>query len=173
MSKAFSLVKGYTFTFEDEGSSIDAWFSALSGLEKIYVNGELLSSQRNLSINSSHSFNIGANRYSTQFKVKSLLKGPFICTLNKNGQAYKQQNLVFHQPKPLLSVMIILLCIALSVLFGFAKAHWSLPAASAPLFTALIALILISYRIKSYRQPTLERVDLVISAPVVARPEQP
>ena len=93
--KTFSLTKGYSFSFEDEGKEIQAWFSALSGLEKVYVDGELVSSQRNLSTDSSNVFSIGQNEYSTNLKVASLLKGPFICTLSKNGNKYKRQKLIF------------------------------------------------------------------------------
>lgn len=91
---------GYSFSFEDEGNSIVAWFSALTGKEKVFANKELVASQRNLNKNSTNSFEIGENKYTTKIEIKSLLKGPFICQLLKNEMAIKKQKLVFPQPKP-------------------------------------------------------------------------
>ena len=91
----FSFTKGYSFLFEDEGIKIKAWFSSFSGLEKIYVNKELILTQRKYSKDSISKFNISNNNYSVSLKVESFVKGPFICTLNKNGIAIKRQSLQF------------------------------------------------------------------------------
>ena len=95
--KVFSFLKGYTFSFEDEGNNIQAWFSALSGLEKVYVNGDLVTSQRNYSKKSSLSFSISGNAYTRHMEVTSLLKGPFVCTLTKNSRILQRQKLMAHR----------------------------------------------------------------------------
>lgn len=92
---AIGLVKGYTFSFEDGGRRIDAWFGAISGLETVSVDGELISSRRNYSTDSCVDFKLGQDEYCINLKVVSLLKGPFVCTLMKNGVAIRRQRLVF------------------------------------------------------------------------------
>jgi hypothetical protein len=92
---SYSLLKGYSFSFDDEGKEILAWFSSLSGRETIYVDGELVSSQRNISMKSSNNFMIGDNKYSITLKIVNVFKGPVICTLTKNGKEYRRKELVF------------------------------------------------------------------------------
>lgn len=165
--KAFSLMKGYSFSFEDEGKEIKAWFSALSGLEKIYVDGELVSSQRNISTNSSNNFKIGPNEYSTNMKVVSLIKGPFVCTLTKNGREYKRQKLVFHkalvQSKKLPFIVELTFYIVLGGLFGFASSHWQLPKDSIYAFLALLFVVVFFYHRNSRKGsgPVIEDEGIV------------
>lgn len=92
---SFSCTRGYSFSFEDNGNIINAWFSAFSGKEKVFVNGKLISSQRNFSKNSVNTFTLNDDTYSTTLNVESLLKGPFICTLTKNNKPYKRKKLIF------------------------------------------------------------------------------
>lgn len=126
MENTFSVIKGYTFSFEDEGTVINAWFSTWSGHEKVYVNDELVSSQRNISTNSTNYFKIGTNEYSTNLKAAGLLKGILVCTLSKNGREYKRQKLVF--PKLESSLIVLFSIVALMVVaFEFASSHWQLP----------------------------------------------
>ena len=91
--KQFSIKDGYSFVFDDEGNKISAWFSAFSGHEKIYLNAELISEQRNLSTRSSRTFRVGPNEYSINMEAVSVLLGPYVCTLYKNGKAFKRQKL--------------------------------------------------------------------------------
>lgn len=97
-SKKPSFINGCTFTFEVGPHRIEAWFSGFSGLEMVYVNGNLVSRQRNLSTNSKNTFVIDGEEYSTIFKAASLLKGPFTCTLLKNDVPIKKQKLLFSTP---------------------------------------------------------------------------
>lgn len=163
--KAFSLTKGYSFLFEDEGKKIETWFSALSGLEKVYVDGELVSSQRNLSTDSSNVFSIGPNEYSTNMKAVSLLKGPFVCTLIKNGKEYKRQKLVFPKVPAQVSRLSFLVrfisCIILGGLFGFVSFYFQLPKESIYIFS--VALVVFFYRLGAYKgaAPVIEDEEIV------------
>ena len=94
----FVFFRGYSFRFEDDSNVIEAWFSSISGLEKVKVNTQLVAEQRNLSTNSSTSFEVQGTLYNTNIEVKSLFKGPFVCSLFKNGELFKQQRLVFLAP---------------------------------------------------------------------------
>ena len=165
--KKFSFTKGFTFFFEDEGCTIDAWFSAFSGLEKVYVNGELISSQRTLSTDSTNSFNVGANEYSTNLNTASLLKGPFVCTLIKNGKAYRRQKLLFPKAKPsskgMSFLVSFLLFIVLGTLFGFARSYWQLPSESIYIFMAVLSVIVFPFYSKKYKGtgPIIENEEIV------------
>ena len=94
-SNQFSFLKGYSFIFKDGSNTIELWFSCLSGLEKVKVNGELVVKQRSLSIDSNNSFKIENSIYRTNLKVKNIFKGPYICSLFKNEKLLKQQKLTF------------------------------------------------------------------------------
>ena len=77
MEKPFSFYNGYTFSFDVEGNNIQAWFSTLSGLEKIYVNGDLVASQRSFKRKTSNSFSLSGIQYTTVFENKGIFKGTF------------------------------------------------------------------------------------------------
>ncbi len=127
-SNQFSYFKGYSFRFEDDTNIIEPWFSALSGLEKVSVNNQLVAKQRNLSTNSSTSFEIQGNSYKTNLEVKSLFKGPYVCSLFKNGELFKQQQLVFQDPshkKPWYSKLWFALFVGLGL--GVSSAYFRIP----------------------------------------------
>lgn len=92
----FSFRKGATFHFEEEGHIINSWFSAFSGLEKVFIDGVLVSAQRNLSMKSDQIFELGDNVYKTEFSTKNIFKGPFVCTLYKNNNPYRIKKLILH-----------------------------------------------------------------------------
>lgn len=165
--KPFSFIKGYTFSFKEEGTLIEAWFSALSGLEKVYVNGELVSSQRNIATDSTNSFSVGANEYSTNLKVVSLLKGPLVCTLIKNGKEHMRQRLIFSKAnkssKGLPFIARFSFFILLGALFGVARSYWQLPIESIYIFILLLFAIVFIYYLKSYNgeEPVIEEENIV------------
>jgi hypothetical protein len=160
--RTFSIIKGYSFEFQEEGHQIEAWFSALSGLEKVYIDGELVSSQRNLSKNSTNTFKIGVNEYSTNMKVISLLKGPFVCTLSKNGFIYRRQKLIFPNVKRNLLLML-LFCIGLSVAFEMAKKYLQLQNESVYIFIILIISLIFIFNLKTSKdsKPVIEEEAIV------------
>lgn len=112
MQRKISIFQGYSFVFNQDGKQIEAWFSALSGLEKITVDGVLVSKRRNLSINSKNAFAIGHDEYTTNLQAVNVLTGPFVCTLSKNNKAVKRQKLLFSTSTSKWPLMLI-------VLFGF------------------------------------------------------
>jgi len=166
-NSTFSFVKGYSFSFEDEGRLIEAWFSAFSGLEKVFVNGELVSSQRNYSKNSTNLFEIGENEYSTSLEVVSLLKGPFICTLRKNGEAYKRKKLIFPRAVANSSknpfILRFLFYILLGLVFGFSKNYFDFPSWSTYIFLAILFIFVFAYHYKTNKNggPLIEDEEIV------------
>ena len=157
--KEFSYWKGFSFSFEDGEIQIEAWFSALSGLEKIFVDGELISSKRNLSSNSTHTFKVDDNEYSTNIQAVSVFRGPFVCTLSKNEEAYKRQKLVF--PKAKNRYLEYLFAIGVGAAFGGAYGVavniWNSP--KEVLYISLLAFFVAALLLKvysSYRRPIIE-----------------
>ena len=127
--KPISILKGYEFEFECEGRRIEAWFSAFSGLEKVLIDGQLVSSRRNFSKHSQSTFSIGSATCSTSLDVESLLKGPFVCTLFRNGEPFKRQRLVF--PASTTSTnnfwYQIGIFVLLGIVLGVTHSYFSLP----------------------------------------------
>jgi hypothetical protein len=156
---------GYKFSFEDEGNVIEAWFSAVSGLEKVYVNGQLVAEQRNLSRKSVNTFSIDGNEYSTGLEIVSALKGPILCTLQKNGKNFRRQKLIFRPDEPpeerphfLKKLSVFLL---FGALFGFAHSYWQLPDKALYLFIALLLLLFFVDSIpKASGDPVIEEEDI-------------
>jgi hypothetical protein len=141
--KAFSVFKGFSFVFTEGEDQIVAWFSAFSGKEKVFVNGTLVSEQRNYSTNSTNTFSVGNNSYSTNLLIKSLFKGPFICTLFKNGREHKRQKLIFptHANNKKSFFLHFLIFLFVGILFGFAHNYFKWPDYSIYLlFLAVFAL---------------------------------
>ncbi len=112
MQRKISMFHGYSFVFNQDGKQIEAWFSALSGLEKITVDGVLISKRRNFSVNSKNEFAIGSDKYATSLQAVNVLTGPFVCTLTKNSKAVKRQKLLFSAASSKWPIFLI-------ILFGF------------------------------------------------------
>lgn len=112
MQRKISVFHGYSFLFDCDGKQIEAWYSALSGMEKISVDGVLISKRRSLSVNSKHEFAIGGENYATNLQAVNVLAGPFVCTLTKNNKAIKRQKLVYSASNSKWPLFLI-------ILFGF------------------------------------------------------
>lgn len=145
LNDTFSCIKGYTFTFEDNDNQIVAWFSALSGREKVFVNSELVASNWNYAKNSSNTFAVNSDVYSTSLEVKSLLKGPIICTLIKNNEPHKRKKLLFNCEVPKRSYKEFFLTlvpyIVLGLVLGFAGSRYQL--SDTYVFGSILAIVLI------------------------------
>ena len=167
VEKIFSLRKGYSFSFNEDGNQISAWFSSISGLEKIYVNDELITSQRNISKNSTNTFVVDGTEYSINLDVVSIRKGPFVCTLSKNGKPYKRRKLVFSmhevQKSKFNFLLQLVFFIFVGLIFGAAKAYWQLPKESLYLFVAAIFVAVFLYKFKTTNtpKPTIETEKIV------------
>jgi len=146
----FSLIRGYSFTFEYKGHRIKAWFSALTGAEKVFVDGELVSSQRNFKRDTKNTFILDEEEYSTSLSVTSIIKGPFTCELLKKGIPVKRQHLIF----PVSSssntkvIMRFLFYLLLGVGFGITQTHLHWPMWYAVIFIGIIFVIGLANRKK-------------------------
>lgn len=162
--KRVSFLRGISFIFEDEGKIIEAWCSSISGLEKVYVDSELVSSHRTLSANSANVFSVGGNEYSVNFDTGSLLKGPYLCTLKKNGKAIRRQRLAFSGTfeRKRSFWLIPLFFVFLGGLLGFGESVLGLPE---QLVIATILLVLFLAFIHEVR--TMEGAALITEEEVI------
>ena len=96
--KPFRLNKfvsfSYSFSFEDEGVWIQAWFGAISTRARIYVDGKLVYSRWIYQPNSPHAFQFGGNEYAIVTATNLIKDRPWTCTLCKNGSELKRQRLI-------------------------------------------------------------------------------
>ncbi len=154
--RPFSLINGYSFVFEHQGHSIEAWFSALTGFEKVYVDGALVSSQRSLRTDTKNSFTIDDNNFSTSLTAVSLMKGPFVCTLNKNGVPILRQRLVFPARSKTSPIASLVLFMLLGFFFSLAGGYFGFPTWSIYCFIAAVCAVALVRDRRKIRRPFIE-----------------
>ncbi len=81
---------GFWFVWNDGTNTIKGWGSPLSGMERVYLNDQLVSEKRNLKTKSEHNFDDRNNdHYEVSFNVANILKG-IECQFKKNGIVQKK-----------------------------------------------------------------------------------
>lgn len=108
------ITNGYFFRFEFKGVSFCAGGSPLTGKESVYVNDELISSQRSTSTLSTHEFAIHSDQYRLEFEVLDKSKGELACRLYCDDTlvklfAARPQRLFITKPLFAISVILALL----------------------------------------------------------------
>ncbi|MEQ8289954.1 MAG: hypothetical protein RIB78_09535 [Gammaproteobacteria bacterium] len=106
--------KGYDFRFDFNGLSFRAGGSPLSGKEYVYVDGELISSQRSISTLSTHEFAIHSDHYRLELEVLDKSKGELACRLYCDDKlvklfAARPKRLFITKPLFAISVFVALL----------------------------------------------------------------
>lgn len=87
-----ALLNGRKFEFKDGSFLIECWVSSYSGKQIIKVNGQPVSTKRNLFKRQSlHSFVFEGVRYEVEFNVISLMTGELHCVLIKDGTHLETQ----------------------------------------------------------------------------------
>lgn len=90
-----ALLKGYSFLFKDGDTTIECWGSTFSGKEKIKVDGNVVSEQRNMTSRKSlHEFDHQGINYEVEFNVISMLTGELHCILIKDGVHFETKKLI-------------------------------------------------------------------------------
>ncbi len=112
-----SLKHGYWFYFEDEGTQIVAFASALSGKEVVLVDDEIVSSRYNFRLKATHSFEHKGRQYEVTIALENLLKGTITCSLQRGGILINKTSKSFHQ-QSLKKVFLASLCIGALCGFG-------------------------------------------------------
>jgi hypothetical protein len=113
-----SVKHGYWFYFDDEGTQIVAFASALSGKEVVFVDDEIVSSKHNFRLKATHSFEHKGHQYEVTIALENLLKGTINCSLQKDGVLINKTRKSFHQ-RSLKKLFLASLCIGALCGFGF------------------------------------------------------
>lgn len=167
--EGFSIIHGYSFSFEDEGQNIIAWFSSFSSLEKVYVNGKEACSQKKFSKKTSNTFSIGDDSYTTTLDAKRLFIGPYICTLEKNGEIVGRKKLVLFNSKEgknkvlVRFVKTLLILVVLWIVFEEIASELGWPKWSTYIFLACFGIIgtIIDRKSRKSSGPTIEEEEIV------------
>jgi hypothetical protein len=80
-----SYLGGTWFVFSEESHRIAAWGSALTGLERIHVDGALVSEKRALQRDSAHEFDVAGHHYRVSFKARLWQNATVCCRLDRDG----------------------------------------------------------------------------------------
>lgn len=159
--------EGYSITFED-GENIIKFKCTLNGLEEVFVNNELVASQKNLlSKNSELNFTVQEIEYAINIEVHSLLTGTTTCTLLKNGIPYKRKKVLFYVSIPkdekIKFHFRISTIIYLSALLFIIKIGWDVPIIYLLGIASLILIPTYFYKNKNHKMltdPIIEEIKL-------------
>ncbi len=110
---------GYIFIIKDGDNEIMAHCSALSGMEEIYYNDDIISKKRSLRITSPHTFKIKDHNYTVIFKVTNIWRGRVTCTVEKDGELIGSEEKSFYKGSNLKIFGILFLLLALGVIVGY------------------------------------------------------
>lgn len=131
-----SLPIGLSLNFQQDGSIITAWYSYLSGKEKLFVNEMLVTSRRNYGYYSRVYFDHEGHKYSIRLENPLTTDGKLFCTLSKNGKDVQRKKVQLEQNSAVLSgychgllqlaamsTLILTLCLSVGVLSAYFQ--WS------------------------------------------------
>lgn len=114
-----SLKHGYWFYFDDEGTQIVVFASALSGKEVVFVDDEIVSSKRTFRLKATHSFEHKGHQYEVIIAMENLIKATLSCSLQKDGTLLNKTSKSFLQHSTG-KLFLAYLCIGAILGFGFA-----------------------------------------------------
>ena len=161
-NSSVNLKKGVSFEFEDAGYKIIFKSSPYSGLEEVFVNGELATSKKSYSKNSTLNFDIEADAYSLVLEVVSMLKGPIICTLNKNGIPQKKKQIVCKLPEDKGTYKKYAIGALLGIIFVVIKIYWDLPFVSFIYFLGAVFVFFFIFEALKQEDPEFLLEDVEI-----------
>ncbi|SDG76132.1 hypothetical protein SAMN04488136_10411 [Vibrio xiamenensis] len=87
------------FEFSVEGYEIVASVSKASGQEITTINGDIISSKRNLYRNSTHEFQLDGKRFKVNLQVQSIIKGIYVCTLTIDDTVIETLQYNYEKPE--------------------------------------------------------------------------
>jgi len=136
-----SLKNGIWFIHSDNDNVVQIWGSNLNGKEKVYLNNELVSEQRNLKKLNSHIFkDRSGQEYEVKLEMESLMKGSLKCQILKDEttlavfktQYIKGKNFTFKK---------LLILVLVSFIFGVFASIYKLSNLYFIIFLILVLLI--------------------------------
>ncbi|TVR34078.1 MAG: hypothetical protein EA390_03420 [Balneolaceae bacterium] len=86
----FSFIKGLKINFYDESNKITFEGSIYTGSEKVLINNQIVSKKRTFRRKTKHNFQFNQNEYVIKFKINSIIKFTWTCSIFKNGELIKE-----------------------------------------------------------------------------------
>ena len=83
------------FTFDLNGLELVFINSSWSGLERVLIDNKEVSRSRSHTKNSRHCFTVNGQEYEIKLRVESVLEGPFVCELIKEGKVISCRTIRF------------------------------------------------------------------------------
>lgn len=96
-NSSLTMTGGGNFYFDVHGQQLRVWFSSFSGAERIYLNDQLVSSNRSYRKMSTHTLNIEGESYSLKVGVRSwgdAFRGIYVAELYRCEQLIDQDEIV-------------------------------------------------------------------------------
>lgn len=123
-----SVKDGVWMIYEDDLNTIQIWSSLMSGKEKIYLNGSLISEKRNLKRISDTDFNDeNGTQYSVRFNVSNIMAMQLFCIIKRNDERVKTFRVKFSRERKKMVValvLIVFIVFIISVLKFVFKTHF-------------------------------------------------
>jgi hypothetical protein len=135
-----SFKDGIWFVFHDGINSLKIYGSSL-GKEKVFLNEVLVSEQRNLNLNSEHSFSDKTgNVYNVVFETTKLMNGEMECRVLRNGEKVKVFRTKIEKGKNLSARRLVIVAV-FSVAFALFSKHMNLPGYALYLFFLVVLIV--------------------------------
>ncbi|MCL4410071.1 MAG: hypothetical protein M1473_11460 [Firmicutes bacterium] len=96
-ASSLSMSGGGNFYFDVRGHQVRVWFSSFSGAEKIYLNDELVSTNRSYRKMSTHTFQVDGETLSLKVGVRSwgdAFRGIYVAELYRGEQLIDQDEII-------------------------------------------------------------------------------
>lgn len=92
-----SLIHGITARFEIDGQELVVWGSSWTGMEKVWLDGELLSEKRSLRFKTIHSLSVKGTEYEVEFDVSQAYKSDVSVSVVKDGAHFKTMTFNYYR----------------------------------------------------------------------------
>lgn len=163
-SKA-DLRDGIWFVFALDGHIVRGWGSR-SGLERVYVDDQIVSEHRSFGRTSVHAFSVGTRPCELRFVTRSYLKGALECTLSCAGKPVAAFRVRYSSP--LFSWKRLVLALVLGALTGWGVSYLKWPPWT--VWPALGLVLLVLQRTRKRLTILIEEVNPIAGRPADARP---
>ncbi|MCH8502596.1 MAG: hypothetical protein LAT77_11885 [Aliidiomarina sp.] len=94
---SLSMSNGGNFYFDVRGLQLRVWFSSFTGAERIYLDDELVSSNRSYRKMSTHTFQVDGEAYALKVGVRSwgdAFRGIYVAELYRGEQLIDQDEII-------------------------------------------------------------------------------
>ncbi len=92
-----SFIHGITARFDIDGQELVVWGSSWTGMERVWLDGELLSEKRSLRFKTVHSLSVKGTEYEVEFDVSKAYKSDVSVSMVKDGAHFKTMTFNYYR----------------------------------------------------------------------------